>query len=164
MGRGGAQGAEGPLRPEALEAPESLDAVLGGKEAELFYGGDSVTRGIMPKGQPGCRADQRGEGVEKEEDRGETRVPSGEVRAVGVFAVRTCSTVDGGWSARPCALCSQASTVRPWVMEALVLKMETGDKRQTWREIQELVGLLSGFTPPSVSAEAGGPCERLHRR
>lgn len=45
-----------------------MDVVLGGKEAEIFYRGGSVTRGIIPKGQPGCRADQRREGVEKEED------------------------------------------------------------------------------------------------
>lgn len=38
-----------------------------------------MTRGMVPKGQAGCHADQRGEGVEKEEDRGENRVLSGEV-------------------------------------------------------------------------------------
>lgn len=42
-----------------------MDVVLGEKEAEIVYGGDSVTRGMVPKGQPGCHADQRGEGVEK---------------------------------------------------------------------------------------------------
>lgn len=49
-------------------------------------------------------------------------------------------------------------------METLVLKMETGYKGQTWRANQELVGLLSGFTPLSVSTEAGGSYEHLHRR
>lgn len=90
-------------------------------------------------------------------------MPSGEVSTAGVFGPYLQHVRMEAGAGGP-AVCSQASTVRPGVTEALPLRMGTGYRGQTWRENQELPGLLPGFNPLSICAEAGGPCEHLHRR
>ena len=111
-------------------APGSLGVVLGGKEAEIFYAGASVTRGLVPKGQPGCRVDQSGSMLRKSKSEAD-QAAVGRGKRGGRVRSMPAAREGGGGSWGPCALCSQASTVRPGVTEALPLRMGTGHKGQT---------------------------------